>query len=987
MKNIKIYFILFLNFCPAISFGQLEASNWYFGRWAGLDFNTTPPTPLFNGFFATIEGCSTMSNADGELLFYTNGTVVRDKNHDIVPNGLGLEGHFSSSQSSVIVPKPNDPNLYYIFTVDVFGAFNGYDGLRYSEFNLSLNSGNGDITENKNIPLAPLATEALTAIQHANGVNYWVVAHEWESNNFLVYAVTALGVDPEPDIYSIGLVHDDDSFGDAIGCMKISPNGRRIAVAKFDNDSFSSSFVQVFDFNSVTGAITNPLTIDGIFQSGNLSGAYGIEFSPNSNLLYVSDTSENISGNSNVYQFDLSLSNPTDMINNASILYSGEDSIGAIQLGIDGRIYLANNGPSALDVIQNPDSVGVGANYLNREIDLGIAKCRIGLPSFIQSYFYTSLIKFDGRCAGEEILFSIDTEEEVSSVFWDFGDGATSDIENPVHIYQTSGFYTVNANVNLGGQMRTSTLDIFIGESPIANTVSDFILCDDISNDEVSSFDLNIKISEILGPQSDQLFDVAFYENLINAENDQDRLPLNYSNTENNQEVFVRIYNIENPECFDITSFLLVVHPQPIANSIEDLILCDDETNDDVEVINLSQFDQGVLQNQEADQFNVTYYLTLENAVNNENILPNSFQNVTNPQELFARIEYFENPNCFDITNFNIIIDEALIAYQPPTLFSCDDPETPGSGEFDLTAQNEFIINNQEGTFTVSYYLTEEDAIVSINSLNDFYANLTNPQELFARIEDINNPSCYDVTSFEIFTLTTPDILEDQILYICRDETKVLTAETGFDHYLWSTGETTESIVINEPDTYTIEITQDYNTTPSQSCTNIKTITVIESDEATITDIEIDDWSPRDNSIVIIVEGIGDYEYSINGIDYFDSNFFNNLTSGEYTAYVRDKNNCGIVTQKASLLHFPNFFTPNGDGYNDHWQIILSRTDPTLEIYIYDRYGKLMIALKPNSLGWDGTYNGKQMPSTDYWFRVVRPSVGEIYKGHFSLKR
>jgi gliding motility-associated-like protein len=267
------------------------------------------------------------------------------------------------------------------------------------------------------------------------------------------------------------------------------------------------------------------------------------------------------------------------------------------------------------------------------------------------------------------------------------------------------------------------------------------------------------------------------------------------------------------------------------------------------------------------------------------------------------------------------------------------------------------------------------------------FENISSPQTIFARVENTLNSDCFDTTFFDVNVLLSPSS-EDETLYICTNESIILNAEEGFDYYNWSTGETTQSITVDLAGIYTVEIQNVYNVFPNEViCARDKVFTVIESDEATITAIEINDWTDSSNTISVFVEGIGDYEFSLDNVNYQDSNVFNNLQSGDYVVYVRDKNNCGIVTEEVFLIHYPKFFTPNGDSDNPYWQIEFSNTEPDLEISIYNRYGKLLKKLSPNSVGWDGTYNGKEMPTSDYWFIVVRPSNGKTYSGHFTLKR
>jgi len=155
---------------------------------------------------------------------------------------------------------------------------------------------------------------------------------------------------------------------------------------------------------------------------------------------------------------------------------------------------------------------------------------------------------------------------------------------------------------------------------------------------------------------------------------------------------------------------------------------------------------------------------------------------------------------------------------------------------------------------------------------------------------------------------------------------------------------------------------------------------------ATIETITLEDFIPNNNSISLTVSGLGDYEYSLDGINYQPNSYFDNLQGGEYTIYVRDRYGCGVVTEEVYLLNYMKFFTPNGDDVNEYWRVLGSQYEPDLEVNIFDRYGKLLTAFNGNDRGWDGSYNGQNMPSNDYWF-VIKRGDGKTYKGHFTLKR
>jgi gliding motility-associated-like protein len=201
--------------------------------------------------------------------------------------------------------------------------------------------------------------------------------------------------------------------------------------------------------------------------------------------------------------------------------------------------------------------------------------------------------------------------------------------------------------------------------------------------------------------------------------------------------------------------------------------------------------------------------------------------------------------------------------------------------------------------------------------------------------------------------------------------------------YLWSNGELTNEIEINQGGTYTVVVTN------ANGCSQTKSITIVNSNIATINEIEVSDVSTN-NTITVFATGEGDYEYALDDElgPYQDDSIFYNVSPGFHTVYVRDKNNCGIANEVVSVIGFPNFFTPNNDGYNDSWHVfgINTPSQSNSEIFIFDRYGKLLKQLSYDSLGWDGTYNGNLMPTSDYWF-YIKLSDNRIFRGHFTLKR
>uniref|UniRef100_UPI004049FBB3 T9SS type B sorting domain-containing protein n=1 Tax=Gelidibacter sp. TaxID=2018083 RepID=UPI004049FBB3 len=305
---------------------------------------------------------------------------------------------------------------------------------------------------------------------------------------------------------------------------------------------------------------------------------------------------------------------------------------------------------------------------------------------------------------------------------------------------------------------------------------------------------------------------------------------------------------------------------------------------------------------------------------------------------------------------------------------------------FNLTSQNSQILGNQDpNNYNISYHLTQADANSGNNPIPSTFTNTSNPQTIYARVIHNSLDICFATTSFNVFVGSSPILSPDETLFICAEDgsSVTLTADSGFSEYEWSTSETTPSITVNQPGIYTVIVKNIYQ---DLTCDSVKQFTVNTSGIATIENIETTNWTASNNSITVLVSGLGNYEYSLDNINYQSDNTFTNLTAGNYTVYVRDINGCGIVTDSVFILNFPPFFTPNNDGYNDFWQIKFSNSEPELKVYIYDRYGKFLSALNGNSIGWDGTYNGQKMPSSDYWFTVTRAD-GSVFKSHFTLKR
>ncbi len=474
MAMLKYFPLLILIALTTTLAAQKEANIWYFGHNAGLDFNSGAPVPLTDGVMNTDEGCASIADDNGALLFYTDGKYVWNKNHTQMPNGEGLLGHKSSTQSAVIVPKPGALNIYYIFTVD-YTANAG--GIAYSEVDMTLDGGLGDVTALKNVQLVTPACEKITAVLHENLQDIWVIGHGWNTNNYLAWLVSSGGVNSNPVISSIGSFVGTDGANDfnAIGYLKASAEGDRIAAAHW----YDLNRVEIFDFDNATGQLSNPIALTNFTGSG----CYGVEFAPSEPILYVSERTYD----GYLYQYDLSSNNEAAINNSRITLDSFEGRWGALQLGPDGRMYVSKRSSSYLGVINQPDILGMGCDYVDEGAFLGGQLSWIGLPSFIQSYFVLANFSFEGLCPGNPTQFTLEVADSgLDSLKWDFGDPASgtdnySTETDPIHIFTDTGTFEVTLIVFGDGLSDTSTQEITL-VAPEVNLGPDLLTCPDVLN-------------------------------------------------------------------------------------------------------------------------------------------------------------------------------------------------------------------------------------------------------------------------------------------------------------------------------------------------------------------------------------------------------------------------------------------------------------------------------------------------------------------------
>ena len=442
--------------------------NWYFGQNAGLRFHNGYPEAITGSLYTT-EGCSTISDQDGQLQFYTDGITVYNRSHQIMLNGTNLYGDPSSTQSGVIVPVPDNPDFYYIFTVSNLDKKGGGVGFRYSTVNMQLDNGWGAVVE-KNVMLFESTTERITSVKHSNDYGVWVIGHEWQNSKFRSYLITPDGLNSnDPVISDVGYFHGGLLLNGK-GYMKVSPEGDKLAVCIQGMD-----MIQVFDFDNVTGILSNPVDLPGIEEP------YGVEFSRETDLLYASERYSTY-----IYQWNMLAGSPAAIANSKTVIgeFLEPNSLGgALQMASDGKIYIAVKNKQYLAGITEPDELGVACAFDENAVWLNNKRSEWGLPTFIQSYFNNLWINHNNQCIEEEISFHLNDPENIDSVKWNFGDpdSGQSNISNifePVHIYSEHGTYHVMLIVYYLDIADTISTQISIFAPPNVELGEDWKICE-----------------------------------------------------------------------------------------------------------------------------------------------------------------------------------------------------------------------------------------------------------------------------------------------------------------------------------------------------------------------------------------------------------------------------------------------------------------------------------------------------------------------------
>ncbi|WP_298880641.1 T9SS type B sorting domain-containing protein [uncultured Polaribacter sp.] len=898
----KTKYLIFLLFISANILSQTRTDNWCFGENAGINISAInhDVTVLNNGNIFAPASVSSISSTSGEIILYTNGSVSVNNLHQFVKTNKGIGGDFDRAQSTIIIPKPNAPNIYYIFAARKVASPNIFDpikpGLYYTEYDANKKEIIKTRTQILDVP-----STKLTAVHHNDGKSIWLVSmglNTFDGDTkptraFFSVKISENGIDKDFIIKKL----KGNSLPNS-GAIKLAPNGTKIAFASLEDG------MEVYNFNNLNGNVSNSLNVTKI-NPIKTHFVYGLEFSPNSKYIYSSSKDED--GLSYIHQYDL---NRNDFGYKYKEIYKslGKSNYGALQLAINGKIYHSvnkgnniNDFGNSLDVIENPDELADNIKFTPKAINLGSGKSYLGLPNFIQSYFNTKIITEKG-CINLPTKLIANSYAEIEDGEWDFGDGSTGVGANPSHIYTKTGKFTVNAILSYDNQKVRVSKEIEIFPLPEVNNGLKLIQCDVGGTGEIffNLNDINPKITD-----NYKVKGFVFYEKETDAIKGINQIPNsdNYKIKSNIQEIFVRVVDLKG--CYSIASFELETTNAKL-EIIEDFFTCEDS--------------DGIENNQEG-MFDL---VAIENTIRTKQNIPNT-----------TSLRFFTS-----------------------------------------------LLNAQ---------ITKEELKGNYNSTS---------KTIWVRSD--NKLSCGGIEPFNLVVNSKPIINIQDSYTICVEPSKhtpiYLEGNSFNDRFEWRNSNgviisTDKKFLLNTIGNYSLTA---YKTENNIECSSYKEFKVSYPDAAVFNQIDVD--TETDNNIVSVsINGNSNYEFSLDNQTFFGNgtNYtFTNVIPGLRTIYVKDINNCEPSIQtNASVIGFNTFFTPNGDGSNDYWNLkgLDSTFFKSVNIIVFDRFGKILFSITDfNSKGWDGTYNGKILNANDYWFKASIIDLNDqlIEKsGNFSLIR
>jgi gliding motility-associated-like protein len=918
---------------------------WNFGN-GGLKF--LGPTNMSGSVLTT--GTSSISDPLGNLLFYTDGQAMYDKNNVPMINGFGLLGT-SSTQPALIVPDPRSNNLYYVFTSSPTS------GLTYSVVDMSYNSGVGQVTQS-NVFLNPAATAGILAGLSDSAGAFWTTSFNATTNQLVSYKINNSGLVTTPVSSPLGFVLTPPNEGS----LKFSPDGKKAAVLVKDQN-----IVEVYDFDKATGMFSNP------FQITNVTTPSGVEFAPDHSQIYVSTD-----GDHNLYQYDLSLGTPAAVVASQVLISNDPNfSYDDMQIGPDKRIYVALVGSSSgsIGIIDNPTLTGAESDFHTQPSTVIINS---HLPNIIANYFTTSSwgILYADTCFGAPTRFQGSAPDSVRSWTWTFDGVSLAPSANPYveHTFATPGLHTVSVYALYYCGDTTMTFQLTINPAPVLTLPNSITVCtgDSVQLDAGNNPGATYLWSN--GKTGQQAYVNAGGSGVFNVY-------ASIGACASSDTTTVTFLQLVQPElgndttlCFGQT---LTLNPgnYPTAGSIV-WSGAVNTTGPSIVASVAGQYNVDVNYPgcilKDSITVNTTPQLNAALGMNDTLCLGGSkvLSNFLNP---YPGVNYMwstgESGNSISVSNTNdyilevslgrcITSDTVYIEFISPPVVNLGLDSTLCSGTVTvLDAGNPGLSYTwYDGTTGMTKSVTSPSP--NSNWFDDYWV-------------DVKKGACVVRDSVAYTYVVRPSVFLGPDASLCGGNSYQLSTGNPSYAHVWSTGSTSSQISVSTSGTYWVDIFEG-------SCHNGDTVTLTFDPAPTGVSLpeEILFCKNKVPSVLISVLGASPaytYAWQPGGET---SDAITVMQEGIYSVVV-SLGNCpgpALSTKVVSIcepqLYVASAFSPNGDNNNDIFQIY-GESIEQYELRIFDRWGELIFVSHSLTDSWDGKYKGKLVEEGVYIWKVV----------------
>jgi len=983
------------------NYRRKEANIWYPDRNVGIDFNCTNPVVINNQHaqfsISQTEGTGSICRVNGDLLFYADGNKVYNRVHEIMPNGAGINSN-SSKTMGLLIPKPGSSTNFYLISPS--GQSLSQDTLLYSEIDLTLDSGFGDIVPNqKNIPIMPDPfNEAVAIIEHCNGIDFWLCVPRNNTNEIHSFLISSSGINTTP-IISTG-VSFPSYTNIARGTVKFSPNGKWLVVT----NQLSTGVVgdpYLFSFDNSTGVASAPIAL-------NTNDRHSASFSPDNSRLYMNQ------GNA-LYQYDLCSPNIT---NSRTFIGNVPGNLWLIQNAPDGKIYMDPGGnATAYSVINNPNGLGAACNFSPNGFSLAPYSHQSTLKfvsSYNESIFNESILdstvigytmSTDSICQYGAVSFndtSLVTPGCASNAlltrdyYWDFGDPTSgvlnySTNQNENHTYNTPGTYTIKFAVTEGCQSDTivKTLAVLPVDSifnPVTICASDSVLIG--SNYENSNGVYVQNLTTINGCDSiitTNLTVLPLSFNTVNTSICQGDSILLQGAYQNSLGTYVdTLFGASSVGCDSIVTTNLIVNPIPIgtstasvcqgdsvligniyystAGTYNDTIFGGAFTGcDSIVQVTLTILPVATGTDTQTACVNYTWIDGITYTSNSTTATDTIFGGATN--------------GCDSIVTLDLTILQPALSTDTQT--ACEN--------FVWIDGNIYTSNNNTATDTIfGGAINGCDSIITLNlTIFNTTSSTTNINIcqgdsilINGNFESIsgtyadtlfgaNSNGCDSIVNTILTVTPMANASINPVSNLCLNDTPTtLTAANSGG--TWSgNGITDATNGIFSPSTNGVG-TQQIIYTISGTCGDADTIDVTVNANPSITYVITDDNCGAAEGLIEVTVNTGINPITFNWDTGENTQNITNLTEGIYTVIVTDSSGCSI-TEPITLndqnndcefhIYLPNAFTPNGDGENDVL-FLRGKGIESFTLVIYNRWGNKVFETNSLTYGWDGTFKG-----------------------------